>query len=174
MNTRAKSSLRVRATPKAARNAIQGLHEAALKVTVQAPPENGKANEAIRKLLAKVLGLRLAQVELKSGQSSRSKRFVIDGLTKQELEARIEKGNRERESEMTEPDLYSRIEEASQCIRGHFHMHPEFGIVLGTGLGGLAEKIEDSVTIPYAEIPHFPQTRVESHSGNPVPRHRRR
>lgn len=63
-------------------------------------------------------------------------------------------------------DLYSRIEETMQFIRSHFSGRPEFGIVLGTGLGGLAEKIEDPVVIPYADIPHFPQPRVLSHSGN--------
>lgn len=63
-------------------------------------------------------------------------------------------------------ELYSRIEETTQFIRSHFSERPEFGIVLGTGLGGLAEKIEDPVVIPYADIPHFPQPRVLSHSGN--------
>ena len=83
--------LRVRATPKASRNAIQGTHEDSLKVSVQAPPENGKANDAIRKLLAKALKLRPSQVELKSGKSSRDKRFQIEGLTRAELEERITK-----------------------------------------------------------------------------------
>ena len=81
--------LRVRATTKATRNAIQGRHGNAMKVSVQAPPENGKANKAIRKLLARKLDLRAAQVELKSGKTSRDKRFLIDGLNREELEARI-------------------------------------------------------------------------------------
>jgi purine-nucleoside phosphorylase len=42
---------------------------------------------------------------------------------------------------------------------------PEFGIVLGTGLGGLAEEIILHFSIPYAEIPYFPISTVESHSG---------
>jgi purine-nucleoside phosphorylase len=43
---------------------------------------------------------------------------------------------------------------------------PEVGIVLGSGLGDLANQIEHSVTIPYGDIPAFPQSTVEGHSGN--------
>lgn len=43
--------------------------------------------------------------------------------------------------------------------------HPEIGIVLGTGLGKLVDEIDIEVTIPYSEIPHFPQATVEFHSG---------
>lgn len=42
---------------------------------------------------------------------------------------------------------------------------PEIGIILGTGLGGLVNEIEISVTIPYNEIPDFPVSTVEGHSG---------
>jgi purine-nucleoside phosphorylase len=45
---------------------------------------------------------------------------------------------------------------------------PKVGIVLGTGLGGLASQIEQRVTIPYAQIPHFPESTVESHAGQLV------
>jgi purine-nucleoside phosphorylase len=67
---------------------------------------------------------------------------------------------------MTEQDLHNKIEAASRCIRDQLDGSPEFGIILGTGLGGLAETIENPITIPYAEVPHFPQPRVLSHSGN--------
>jgi purine-nucleoside phosphorylase len=43
---------------------------------------------------------------------------------------------------------------------------PEIILVLGTGLGGLADRIDDALTIPYHEIPHFPHATVESHAGN--------
>ena len=39
-------------------------------------------------------------------------------------------------------------------------------MILGTGLGGLASEIEDAATIPYSEIPHFPDPEIQSHSGN--------
>jgi len=81
--------LRVRATPKSSRDAIQGMHGSALKVSVQAPPENGKANDALRKLLARKLSLRTSQVELATGQTSRDKRFLISGLSREELESRV-------------------------------------------------------------------------------------
>jgi purine-nucleoside phosphorylase len=42
------------------------------------------------------------------------------------------------------------------------------GIILGTGLGGLASQIDNRVAIPYAEIPHFPESTVESHTGQLV------
>ncbi len=45
---------------------------------------------------------------------------------------------------------------------------PTVGIVLGTGLGALAEEIDAEATIPYPEIPHFPHSTVESHKGQLV------
>jgi purine-nucleoside phosphorylase len=45
---------------------------------------------------------------------------------------------------------------------------PQIGIVLGSGLGAVADAVDDPVLIPYAEIPHFPQSTVEGHSGRIV------
>src|SRR5205807_8185867 len=45
---------------------------------------------------------------------------------------------------------------------------PRVGIILGTGLGGLASQIESSTTIAYGDIPHFPVSTVESHAGQLV------
>ncbi len=42
---------------------------------------------------------------------------------------------------------------------------PEIGIILGSGLGGLAEDIEDAVRVPFADVPSFPETTVEGHVG---------
>ncbi len=42
---------------------------------------------------------------------------------------------------------------------------PKFGLILGTGLGGLVKEIETAFVIPYEEIPHFPVSTVEGHSG---------
>jgi purine-nucleoside phosphorylase len=57
------------------------------------------------------------------------------------------------------------IEEATAAIRFRTTMAPAVGIILGTGLGGLAAEIVQEASIAYADIPHFPLSTVESHSG---------
>lgn len=42
---------------------------------------------------------------------------------------------------------------------------PKLGMILGSGLGDLANELEDAVTIPYADVPHFPQSTVAGHAG---------
>jgi uncharacterized protein (TIGR00251 family) len=74
--------LLVKATPQASKSMVVGWVGDALKVKVQAPPEDGKANQAIRELLAKVLGVAVSQVALESGFASREKRFSITGLSR--------------------------------------------------------------------------------------------
>ncbi|MEX2380094.1 MAG: purine-nucleoside phosphorylase, partial [Vicingaceae bacterium] len=61
--------------------------------------------------------------------------------------------------------MIKKIEEAVEFIRSCGVKDPYVGIVLGTGLGNLASKIEAEVVISYADIPHFPVSTVESHSG---------
>jgi purine-nucleoside phosphorylase len=63
------------------------------------------------------------------------------------------------------PGLAARIAESVQAIRGNTAAAPAIGIILGTGLGALAERIEVETSISYADIPHFPLSTVESHSG---------
>jgi uncharacterized protein (TIGR00251 family) len=81
--------LPVRAQPGARKNAVLGEHAGALKVAVTAPPEDGRANQALVELLRDVLGLKRSQIELMSGQTSRDKRFLIRNVTKEELSATI-------------------------------------------------------------------------------------
>lgn len=57
------------------------------------------------------------------------------------------------------------IAEAVAYIRKHTKMCPSIGIILGTGLGGLAKEIKREVVLDYGEIPHFPTSTVESHHG---------
>lgn len=57
------------------------------------------------------------------------------------------------------------IQETAQWIKEHTRLRPETAIVLGTGLGRLAAEIEVADSFPYAEIPHFPVSTVEGHSG---------
>lgn len=68
----------VRAAPKAARNSIVQA-EGVLKISVTAAPENGKANEAIRQLLATAMGTAPSGLELRRGAASRDKVFVYQG-----------------------------------------------------------------------------------------------
>ncbi len=62
-------------------------------------------------------------------------------------------------------ELVQRIRAASEVIRGKTRIRPQVAIILGTGLGALAEEIETEAAIPYSEIPDFPLPTVESHSG---------
>jgi hypothetical protein len=81
--------LPVRATAGARRAGIGGEHGGALKVSVTQPAEKGKANKAIQAALYKALGLRSDQVELLSGATARQKRFLVRGVSPEELAARL-------------------------------------------------------------------------------------
>jgi purine-nucleoside phosphorylase len=65
-------------------------------------------------------------------------------------------------------DLYSKAQSAAAHIHNLTALTPRLGIILGSGLGNFASQVEDPTTIPYAEIPHFPQSTVEGHSGKLV------
>ena len=81
--------LPVRAQPGARRAGVQGEQAGALKVAVMAPPQDGRANQALTETLREALGLKRSQVELIGGQTSRDKRFLIRGLMRAELESRL-------------------------------------------------------------------------------------
>jgi uncharacterized protein (TIGR00251 family) len=83
------SVLPVRAQSGARKTRLVGAQGGALKVAVTAPPEDGRANQALVEALRQALGLKRSQVELLSGPSSRDKRFLIRGLKKAELEGRL-------------------------------------------------------------------------------------
>jgi purine-nucleoside phosphorylase len=64
-------------------------------------------------------------------------------------------------------DLYSQIRESTKYIRKLADIRPSFGIVLGSGLGGLAKRIKVKKAIPYGDIPNFPVSTVSGlHAGN--------
>lgn len=73
--------IQVHATPRASKSQIQGLHGDALKIRLQAPPVDGKANETLIEFLAETLGLPQRQITLLSGQTSRQKRLNLQGVT---------------------------------------------------------------------------------------------
>ncbi|MEX2186933.1 MAG: DUF167 domain-containing protein [Pirellulales bacterium] len=79
----------VRAQPGARRNAIVGVHAAALKVAVTAAADKGKANEAIVALLCDRLDLARSQVAVVAGAASRQKKLRIAGITAADLRRRI-------------------------------------------------------------------------------------
>lgn len=58
-----------------------------------------------------------------------------------------------------------RLREAVDAIRGRTPLEVRVGLVMGTGLGGLAHRIRSQVVVPYEEIPHFPVSTVETHAG---------
>lgn len=61
--------------------------------------------------------------------------------------------------------MLEQIKETAAYIKGKISIEPEIGIILGTGLGGLVKEITIKHTIPYEEIPNFPVSTVEGHSG---------
>ncbi|MBI4388528.1 MAG: purine-nucleoside phosphorylase [Candidatus Omnitrophica bacterium] len=65
----------------------------------------------------------------------------------------------------TKLDLYTKIEEAKSYLTGEIKTKPEIAIILGTGLGDLAKRLSSREAVPYENIPHFPESTVESHSG---------
>lgn len=64
--------------------------------------------------------------------------------------------------------LMERINEAAQVINDQLSKRPTIGLILGSGLGDLADEIECAVSINYREIPHFPVSTVEGHAGKLV------
>jgi hypothetical protein len=80
--------LSVKVVPNASRNKLAGVLGAELKVTVSAPPEKGKANQAVAKVLAEALGLAPRDVTLVSGPSNPRKEFRVP-LSSQELRSRL-------------------------------------------------------------------------------------
>jgi purine-nucleoside phosphorylase len=64
--------------------------------------------------------------------------------------------------------LLQRMEEAKTYIQSQITVQPQIGLILGSGLGELADDIQEAVRIPYELIPHFPVSTVEGHAGQLV------
>jgi purine-nucleoside phosphorylase len=64
--------------------------------------------------------------------------------------------------------LFDQIQEAAAAVRAKWPTTPAAGIVLGTGLGGLAAEIAGPTVIPYEAIPHFPRSTAPTHKGQLV------
>jgi uncharacterized protein (TIGR00251 family) len=85
------TTFRARVQPGAIRTRVVGEHDGALKVSVVAPAEGGKANRAVCRLLAEVLGVTRRQVEIVAGQTHRDKRVRVNGLMRTELQRRLDR-----------------------------------------------------------------------------------
>ena len=80
-DTPAGAVLNLRIVPRAAKNALAGEHGDALKIRLCAPPVDGAANAALVEFLAETFALPRARVQLLSGQTSRTKRVLLAGLS---------------------------------------------------------------------------------------------
>ena len=65
-------------------------------------------------------------------------------------------------------DLYTQAQSAAEYIWSQTPVRPRLAIILGSGLGNFASQVESPTTIPYADIPHVPQSTVVGHSGKLV------
>ncbi len=82
-------TLRVRVQPRASRNALGGEREGALVVRLTAPPVDGRANEALVRILADALGVAPSAVRLVRGDSGRDKLVAIGGIDAATARARL-------------------------------------------------------------------------------------
>jgi uncharacterized protein (TIGR00251 family) len=80
-------TIALKVQPKAKRNALVGGQAGALKVSVTAPPEDGKANEAVIELLRCTFKLPRSQLEILSGHTNRNKVLLVRGVTVEQLTA---------------------------------------------------------------------------------------
>jgi uncharacterized protein len=82
-------SFPVRVAPRAKRNAVAGMTGDALKVAVQQPPEDGRANEAVIELLADWLNVKRRQVAIVTGATHRNKIVRVTGVSRAIIEDRL-------------------------------------------------------------------------------------
>jgi uncharacterized protein (TIGR00251 family) len=79
-------SFSIRVQPRASRSEIAGELEGTLKIRLAAPPVDGEANEELIRLLSKLFKVTRSQIVIRSGQTSRNKLIVIDGISVDEAE----------------------------------------------------------------------------------------
>jgi uncharacterized protein (TIGR00251 family) len=84
--------LMIRVQPKAKRNEVVGLYDQRLKIRVQAPPVDDKANSAVCSFIARELGLRKNQVSIESGQTTRQKNILIEAATEPDWDRLLREG----------------------------------------------------------------------------------
>jgi len=89
MSSTGNARLQLRVSPGAARAAVVGRHGGGWKVRVAAPPEDGKANAAVVRLLADTLSLPSRDVAIVSGHASRDKTVSLTGIDQDEIDRRL-------------------------------------------------------------------------------------
>jgi uncharacterized protein YggU (UPF0235/DUF167 family) len=89
-----RTRLRLRVVPGAGRAGFVGRYGAAWKVRVTAPPERGRANDAVLELLSATLSLPRGSMSLVSGRGGRDKIVELTGITEAELESRLASAER--------------------------------------------------------------------------------
>jgi uncharacterized protein len=78
-------TFRVRVQPRASRDGVAGEHNGAIKLRVSAPPVDGKANEACRRLIAGLVGVSPSAVEIISGESSKDKLVRVHNVSAERI-----------------------------------------------------------------------------------------
>ena len=81
--------LNLRVAPRASRNEVAGLVGDALKIRLQAPPVEGKANKALARFLAEALDVPANRIQLLAGKRGRNKRVRVEGVTAQQVAAAL-------------------------------------------------------------------------------------
>ena len=81
--------LNLRIVPRASKNEIGEILDNALKIRLQAPPVEGKANKALVKFLAKTLGIPARNITILSGETGRNKRILIGGMKEEDLDKKL-------------------------------------------------------------------------------------
>ena len=85
------STFSVRLTPRAAQDKIAGWEGDVLRVRVSAPPVEGRANDALLRLLARALDVPTSRLRLVRGQTQRNKVVAVEGLSDEEVRVRLER-----------------------------------------------------------------------------------
>jgi uncharacterized protein (TIGR00251 family) len=80
-------TLSVRVIPRAKRNAVTKMEDGNIKVHVTAPPEDGRANEAVVETLAEWLGVKRRQIAIVTGTTSRNKIVRLTGVSQEQIDA---------------------------------------------------------------------------------------
>lgn len=84
------ATIKVRVQPRASKNEIAGYHGDALRVRVTAPPEGGRANEAVTGILADALGVAKSRISIIRGTASREKVVAVESLSQEEVQRRLD------------------------------------------------------------------------------------
>lgn len=85
------AALTVRVTPRAQRSEVGGiLEDGTIRIRIQEPPVEGKANRALVVFLSKILGVRKNQIEIVAGQKGLDKIVAVEAMTAEEVEKRLQ------------------------------------------------------------------------------------